>query len=100
MLVLVIHEGKVVFKRRGPAAGAVAHFVLAALLPEPRSHHVLHGDVIVVSMRYAFTAAVTQKYRFIALVTEAQFAHGELQLSDGAGLGPPSSLSPSGLALT
>lgn len=99
MLVLVIHEGKVMFEGRRPAAGPVAHSVLAALLPEPCSHHVLHGDVIVVSMRGAFTAAVTQKYGFVALVAQTQFTHGELQLPDGAGLRPPSSFSPSGLAL-
>ena len=97
---LIVQEGKVLLESDGPAAGPVAHLVLAALLPEARLRHVLHGDVVVVPVRRAFAAAVAQQHRLVALVAETQFAHGQLQLPDGAGLRPPGSFSPSGLVVT
>lgn len=96
---LVVQEGKVLFERGGSAAGPFADFVLAALLPEARPHHVLHGDVVVVPVGRALAAAVAQQHRLVALVAETQFAHCQLQLPQRAGLRPAGSFSPSGLVL-
>lgn len=96
---LVVQEGKVLFESGRPAAGPVADLVLAALLPEARPHHVLHGDVVVVPVGHAFAAAVAQQHRLIAIIAETQFTHSQLQLPQGAGLRPPRSFSPTGLLL-
>lgn len=96
---LVVQEGKFLFVRRRSAAGPVADLILAALLPEPRPRHVLHGDVIVLPMGRAFAAAVAQQNGLVAVVAEAQFAHCQLQLPQRAGLWPPGPFSPPGLRL-
>lgn len=97
---LVVQEGKFLFESGGSAAGPVANFVPAVLLPEACPHHVLHGDVVVVPVGGAFAAAVAQQHRLVALIAETQFTHGQLQLPQRAGLRPPGSFSPSGLVLT
>lgn len=97
---LVVQEGKFLFVRRRPAAGPVADLVLAALLPEARPRHVLHGDVIVLSVGRAFAAAVAQQDGLVAVVAQTQFAHCQLQLPQRAGLWPPGPFSPPGLRLT
>lgn len=97
---VVVQEGEVLFEGGRPAAGPVADLVLAAPLLEARLHHVLHGDVVVVPVGRALAAAVAQQHRLVAVIAETQFAHGQLQLPQGAGLGPPGSFSPSGLLLT
>lgn len=96
---VVVQEGKILFEGGGPATGAVAHLVPAALPPEAAPRHVLHGDVVVVPVGRALAAAVAQKHRLVAVVAQAQFADRQLQLPHRAGLGSAGSLSPSGLAL-
>lgn len=97
---VVVQEGKVLLERRRPAAGPVTDLVRAALLLEARPPHVVHGDVVVVPLCRALAAAVAQQYRLVALVAETQFAHGQLQLPDGAEPGRPGSSSPTGLIPT
>ena len=96
----VVQEGKVLLERGRPAAWSVTDLVLTAFLPEARPHHVLHGDVVVVPVGCALAAAVTQQHRLVAVVAESQFANGQLQLPQGAGLRPAGSFSPSGLLVS
>lgn len=96
---LVVQEGNVLLVSGGPATRAAVHLVLAALLPETRLPHVLHGDVVVAPVARALAAAVAEQHRLVALVAEAQLAHGHLQLPQGAGFGPPGSFSPARLVL-
>ena len=96
---IVVQEGHVLLVGDGPAAGAVAHFVLAALLAEARAPHALQGDVVVAPVVQAFATAVAEQQGLIALVAQAQLAHRQLHLPQGAGLGSPGPLSPSGLVL-
>lgn len=97
---VVVQKGKVLFESSRSAAGPVDNFVLAAFLLEARPHHVLHCDVVVMPVGCAFTTAVTQQHCLIALITETQFAHCQLQLPQSAGLLSAGSFSPSGLFLS
>lgn len=92
----VVQEGEVLLECNRPAAGAFAN--LTAPL-EACSHHVVHSDVVVVTVFCAFAAAVVQHHRLIAFIAETQFTHSHLQLLQNAGLRAPGSFSPSGLAL-
>lgn len=84
-----VQKGNVIIVGQGAAAGPCSHFLLLDL---SIASHILEGHVIGPHGRITGTAAVAEQDSLIRFVTQAQLAHRQLKLLEGAGfvvgLGP------------